>query len=159
MSTRQYQRPVPGRHPFEIVVLVALILLGVGGLLSGSARQTSSTGELLGPVWTVLWDSVLIVGSGTALVGLFLREPLSLLIERIGMYVLATACGAFGVAVIASGELAYLRTGTIFLAVAITALYRIGQLTRDIRQWPVTQDIRRTEEEILRTVQVLRDTR
>lgn len=121
-----------GRDPFELLFLVAALLVGIAGLLfdaSSPNLRSALPGSLL--MW---WQAGLISGALISLYGISYPPPVSLLIERTGLLLLAGLCGAYAVAIIVNAAEG-LATG-LFVGFAFSgaSLLRSIQITRDLKR-------------------------
>lgn len=121
------------RSPFQIVVLAACVMAGIVGLLP---HQSTSVLDTLAKGYAHGWYIGLIVGGGLALASLTLRNiALALLIERVGLALLAGLFTAFGISVYFLLGWDLVRTGGITtLAFGIAAAARVWQITHDLRK-------------------------
>jgi hypothetical protein len=117
-----------GRNPFQVWILVGTAIAGAGGLLGHAGR--SPVAQLL-PGWArTVWYAGLLVGGAGALVALRLKLPLSLLVERSALLVLAGMLSGYAIAllVLTGGDLS---PGLINLtSAAVAAWWRVWQITR-----------------------------
>lgn len=138
MSVRREPTPVKplvltsGRaNPFEVLLLVACTFTGVFGLVApGSGSRTID--QFIPHPWTVVFYAALFVSAALALAGVFLRMPLALLIERVGMAVLSSLLLVYGLAVYALHGLSVGVAGAIILSFGVAAVLRVVQISRDL---------------------------
>ncbi|RZT87443.1 hypothetical protein EV383_4367 [Pseudonocardia sediminis] len=147
-----------GRHPFEVAVLIACVVIGVFGLVGPQLRSAAidlAWGSLASAAWYAL------VG-GFALLGLWavtcprlgdsrlrqvallrvhlspLLRPISLRrslqVERVAMYGMGWPLCAFLPAALASSGPAGATAGSVFLGLAIASGVRIRQIHVDLRK-------------------------
>ena len=120
-----------GRQPFEIVILTTCIVSGLAGLLAGEPSVTLQ--RVLGDLtWT--WSLSLFLGSSISMVGVWLKSPVCLLIERIGMMWLGCIFLAYGLAIALTGEARVITSATLVLGLGIAAATRSFQISKDLRK-------------------------
>lgn len=126
-----------GRHPFEILMLVAAGLAGLAYMLGLGGRGTPEQLIPGSAVW--IWYLTLTVGSGVALIGVYLAQGSvagvfrSLFVERAGMLVLGLSCAVYELAL----TLFSTHTpGTLLIigGFATACLFRCVQTSRDLRR-------------------------
>lgn len=115
-----------GRNPFEIVLIVAGLMAGITGLLiPGAGSRTIQ--EIL-PGYTVAWNVCLVIGAGTAALSLVLKQPLTVLVERVGMIWLSALFTPYGVAVIALSASPASTGGITILGYGLACAARAWQI-------------------------------
>jgi hypothetical protein len=118
-----------GNQPFEVALLVTCVLTGVTGLLTGNAAPVLQ--QVLGDhVW--VWHAGLVVGSAVTLVAVFLRLPMTLVVERVGMIWLATLFLAYGAAILLLSTATVATAGGITLGFGLASIARVVQITNDL---------------------------
>jgi hypothetical protein len=85
------------------------------------------------PLYAWIWPIGVSIGASIGLMAIFLRLPSALLWERLGLFILATFFAGYSIAsIIALGVIGF--SGALFLLMfAIAAIFRIRQLSADIR--------------------------
>jgi hypothetical protein len=77
-----------GRNPFQLYLLAACVLSGLAGLFAPASESAVVARSL--PGWAVMaWYSALVAGATVSIVGVLTRGVGSLLIERVGLAMLA----------------------------------------------------------------------
>lgn len=121
-----------GRDPFEVLFLIACICAAITGLF----MPTSPMLHYVFGQYLSLWYGGLGVGGAISLAGVLRPRPLevsSLIVERVGLWLLAGWLLAYGVTVII--EVPNLSSGIyITTAFGISSLVRAVQITRDINR-------------------------
>lgn len=132
-----------GRNSFEIFLLASCVLSGTTSLFGDA--EPSTLQRALDAWMVVAWALLLTLGGGAGLFGIALRSASwGLLVERIGMYLLAGASLAYGIAVIVANGKAALFAGLFTIAFGLAAVARAIQITRTVRQTiQVTRTARR----------------
>lgn len=122
-----------GRQPFEVLLLVACVLTGaVGVVVPGAGSPTID--RFVPQPFTTLFYVALFGSAAVSAVGVSLRLPTSLLVERIGMVVLSALLLIYGIAVYALHGPAVGIGGVIIIAFGVAAMLRCAQITRDLRK-------------------------
>lgn len=121
---------VRSRHPFELLFLGVATAQGISGLISPEFRPGSIEGTI-GPVGTVAWYLVILLGSIAATVGIAWPERATgLILERVGLLATGLSTLFYGVvAVILLGGVAVYPALTI-CGYAVAALWRARQIRR-----------------------------
>jgi hypothetical protein len=118
--------------PFQILTVVACLISGVAGLLphepSGVIDQLASGGA-------IIWYVGLTLGAAIALGSRLFQLPVSLLVERVGLLLLAGVMLSYGVGIylLISFERARL-SGVIILAFGVACCARSWQIGRDLQR-------------------------
>lgn len=114
----------------SIFLLVLCFLSGFAQLLGKNAALT----DLL-PTWVrIMWNVVLIAGSGTCLLGiLWSRQPAGILIELAGRWMLWPPTLAYGVAVVWYNH--NWLTAVFVWGFALTCILRARFIERVIQRW------------------------
>lgn len=121
-----------GRNPVAISMFAMLMLSGIIGLVDPSKASPVLTSVMGGWVWT--WHVGLLIGSGTALVGVLILKTLTdVLVERIGVIWLATLFLAYGLIACVSGGTFTTYTGVI-LGLGLAFGARAWQITKDLQR-------------------------
>lgn len=126
-----------GRHPFEILMLVAAFIAGIAYILRLGGRGVPEQLIPGSAVWA--WYLCLAVGAGVALIGVYLPQTTivglfkSLIVERAGLLLLGASCALYELALIlfsthTPGTLAVIG------GFGLACLFRFGQAVRDIRR-------------------------
>jgi hypothetical protein len=82
--------------PFEVFLMGACVLSGAGGLVPHAPRGVI---DELAPSWALVWYLGLIVGGVLCLVAVTLKFPISTLLERVAVLMLAGLAIAYGVGI------------------------------------------------------------
>ena len=131
-------RPVyvtPGRHPFEVALLVACLVVGATLALNGLRPPTLTRG-LTEPILSV-WLILMAVGGGVGLVGVYWRGAVTdaMLIEFAGVVAVAGSCLLYVAALFALNPLGNaLGSGGLLAGIAAGAAWRAGQTVLDWRR-------------------------
>lgn len=126
------------KSPFEIFILIAIVIAGIAGLLM-PAHTSSAIAQLL-PLWGQLtWYSGLLVSGLLSVVGAFTNRLWSLYAERGGLSMLGVLCVVYTATVIAIvGPLAAFA-GVLVLGLGVACFARVHQISGDIRR--VSEDL------------------
>lgn len=126
-----------GRHPFQIVLLATCLVAGMAGLILPPAARTMSVELVFGDLAPLLYLA-LALASALSLLGAFWRGrdvrglQVGLQLERAGMPVLAGAAAGYSGAVLASAGARGLIAAVLIGGIAVAALVRTRQITRDL---------------------------
>lgn len=124
------QERLRSRHPFELFMLAASTTYSTLGLVNPEVRP-GSVQETIGPAGTVIWYIFVLVGSVTALAGIFLRDRATgLTAEQVGLLAAggATMFYAFiGIWVVGGSASA---SASVLAGFASACLWRSMQLHR-----------------------------
>jgi hypothetical protein len=127
------------RNPFEIVMILAGLLAGIAGLVvPGSGARVIYN---LLPHYAQVFNACLVLGTGTVAVSLFLRPPMTLLIERVGMIWLAGLLLPYGIAIVCAVSVGFHPLGLLILGYGLACAARVLQITRDLQRY--RQELRR----------------
>lgn len=118
------------RSPFEVLLLLALVLSGISGLIPHD--RVFSVDLLLGDVaW--LWYFGILVGGALGFVSTLLKFPFGLLIERVAMILVAGLMLAYGVGLYILIGFAAPRGGALLvLAIGAAAGVRVWQIRHEL---------------------------
>lgn len=127
-----------GRHPHEVLFLVAAVIAGIGGTLHPPAQSIAHA--LMPAGMARVWYALLIVGAVIALAGIASsgRHLGGLLVERVGMLLVGGLCCAYGGVTLVFSESAALVGGAVLLAFGLASLVRARQIRRDLQRLRVT---------------------
>ncbi len=130
-------RPVvitTGRHPFEVMVLVAAVVCGVALAVTGISTR-SLTAAMPGAI-QVAWNTMLILGGGIARLGVFstARFVVRLGIEAAGVMILGAACAMYSIALFTVSGLQAIPAGSFVTAVGLASVVRAWQIIHDIKR-------------------------
>ena len=119
------------RNPHQFFLLVLSVVAAVG-LVEG-ATGSLVLDEALDQHAVIIWGLCLLIGSVTALVGMWWpRTYVGLLIERAGLAVVATAAGLYAWLVYAAApSVAY--TAFVHIAYSLSCFWRVRQITVRLR--------------------------
>jgi len=132
-----------GRNPFEAYLLVACVLSGLAGLLTAEA-QSSIVSTL--PRWeAVAWYGGLVAGGGVCLVGVALHGLKSLLVERIGLLMLAAFAVLYSGAVLVEAGPRGTFVGLFVAAFAAACVGRFVQIGLDLKRAEAMEALRPDE--------------
>jgi hypothetical protein len=121
------------RHrPFEIAVLFAVMFSTIVNLVKGPNQTMSAFNQLI-PGYTWVWTIGVLAGASLALVAVIVKTPTCLLLERAGLCLLAALFLAYGVVSILLFGVVGFSGANLLLAFGLAAIFRIFQLTKDIR--------------------------
>lgn len=120
------------RNPFHILMLIACVLAGAGGLLNPG--RASNLIRQFFPAWQLYaWYGGILAGALIALGALFIVSVTGYYVERIGLYLLSGLCMSYS-ATIALGGGQFLALGGLsvlaFTAACIVRLVRIHSILR-----------------------------
>lgn len=122
------------RHsPFEIVVLLVSLLTGVINLAGASTSPSLTAVAGAIPFYLPVWGAGLMLGSSAALVSAFLALPTSLVLERIGLSLLATLYTSYAAAILIAAGGRGAGTALLVSCFALGSVLRIFQVNRDIK--------------------------
>lgn len=122
-----------GRNPYAIFLLAAIVLTGVSGLIS--PQHTSPVvAHLLAPWELAAWYGGLVIAGTVSLAGLFSRGLMSLLVERVGLVVLASLSAMYAVAVVAQGGATLSLAAGTAGSFALASAARVWQIGRDLKE-------------------------
>jgi hypothetical protein len=120
------------RSPFEIVLLVACIIGGIGGLINPTSTSPAVSRVL--PEWLLVsWYAALIASGACTLIGVSFRRVFGLYIERIGLTLLTGICMVYAVSVLAGGGYPFAFAAITVMSFAVACGYRLRQIQRDLR--------------------------
>jgi hypothetical protein len=127
-------RIASGRHPYEVVLMIAAPAVGFILLLSSTQPPAVDSG-MPGFVRAV-WMALLIIAGAVGLTGVFWpgRIETSLSIEAVGVLVLGSAAAMYTVAVLAVAGFNGAAAGGFTAAVAAGSWWRLGQIWRDLHR-------------------------
>lgn len=129
-----------GRNPFEAYLLAACFLVGVAGLVAPES-QSSVVTHL--PRWEVAsWYGGLVAGSGVCLAGIAMRGVKSLLVERVGLLMLAAFSVLYSVAVLAAAGARGTFVAVFIAAFAGAAVGRFVQISIDMHRAEAVEALR-----------------
>jgi uncharacterized membrane protein len=124
------------KSPFEIVVLLVLVLAGTSGLVSPDASSHAVAAIL--PIWgQYVWYSGLIAGGSVSLVGALTNRMWALFTERGGLLTLGVLCVVYTAIVIAVAGLTAAGvafSGALTLGLGVAFFIRARQITLDIKR-------------------------
>lgn len=116
-----------GRNPFEIVLIAAGLLAGLTGVFVPGAG--SPTIHTVLPGYEPLWNLGLVIGAGTAAVALVLSQPMTVLVERVGMIWLAALFVPYGAAVLILSGPVGVTGGVTIVGYGLACAARVVQIT------------------------------
>ena len=119
------------RNPHQIFLLVLSVIAAVG-LIEGVTGSQILDDALSDPAVSA-WGAFLLIGSVTGLIGMWWKRTWTgLVVERSGLFTVATAATIYSVLVIrAAPEAAY--TAFVHIAYAGSSYWRVVQITRRLR--------------------------
>lgn len=119
------------RSPFEIFILAAIIVSGVGGLVDPAAG--SRIIQAL-PHWEqITWYGGTVAAGTAAMIGATTRRLMSLFLERTALDVLAAWSIAYTGIVLVAGGAAFAYSTIVTLGAAAACVARARQVSADIR--------------------------
>ncbi len=121
-----------GRHPHEILVLVAAVAIGVQGCLF-PRDVNPAVHALLGPWGGFVFFATLSVFALVTLYGIRQGKIDGLLVERAGLAVLAVFFMAFTAAVLDYRGLSALGSASFPFCLALANIWRIRQIRTDLK--------------------------
>lgn len=118
------------RNPFEIFMLVALVLSGTLGLLPHKPTAV----DLIASTFSLVWYSGLILGGSVALLSQWAHSTFGILLERAAMWLLAGLMTAYGIGIyILLGWGVIGVGGALVLALGLACFMRGLQIRTAIR--------------------------
>lgn len=126
-NVTNYAHPLrAGRHPFQVYLLFLGLLSAVPAILTGDVSAPAVDTEVY-PAVAYAWNSILVVGSTTALVGIFWRGKRiedGLTMERIGLGLVGITAFIYGALILVTlGPLAMVGS-VIVLAYGLACIRR-----------------------------------
>jgi len=122
-----------GRNPFEVLLLCACAVAGAIGLIAPGASANAITATL--PHWEVLcWYSGLLAGGVVSLAGVFARGVTSLLVERVGIIILACLMLAYALALFTQVGIRGVLPGAVTGLFAVACAVRFVYITTDLKR-------------------------
>lgn len=120
------------RNPFHVLLLVACVLAGAGGLID-PGRGSTVIRQYFAEWQLYVWYGGVFAGAVIALGALFIGTVIGYYVERIGLYLLAGLCLSY-TAAIALGGAQFLALGGLtvlaFTTACIARLARIHSILR-----------------------------
>lgn len=121
----------PSRHPFQVWVMFACALGGLGNLITPGSDAAR---ELLHPVFVEIWAVTLLFGGLTALISLFWRDRvMGMLIERLALTAIGISCPTYALILGMAAGLSAVVGATLTASVGIAALWRVFHINRELR--------------------------
>lgn len=121
-----------GRTPFEVWLLIACVLSGVGGLANPYANR--SIGHVL-PAWELYgWYGGLALTGGVSLFGAFRRTEAGLTLERGGLIVLAVLAFVYAASLVAAGGWPLAVAAALTVSFSAACIWRAGEIARDLKR-------------------------
>jgi hypothetical protein len=121
-----------GRSPFQVLLMAACLISGVSGLLPHEQRSII---DQLADGRATAWYAGLIFGGIVVLVGLFLRLPTSLLVERVGLLLLTGLFIGYGIGIYLLLGFEQVRVGGVIIIACGAAC--------GVRTWQIGHDLSR----------------
>ncbi|MFI7073551.1 hypothetical protein [Micromonospora sediminicola] len=125
---------VSGRHPFEIAVLLAVLICGV--VLMVTDRRPASVAAAMPAGVQAAWQVGLVVAGVIGLAALAWPGslPTSMGVELVSMVALGTSTSMYAVALYVVSGMNAIAAGAFIVAVAVASWARVGQIIRDLRR-------------------------
>jgi hypothetical protein len=121
-----------GRHPLAVWFLAACVLSGISSLVIDSEPPTLQRNL---PAWVLFaWSWSLILGAGVALAGVVIRPAWGILVERLGLSVLAPAVLGYATAVVVVNGQRAVFAGAIVGSLGVACIARVVRITIDVRR-------------------------
>lgn len=121
------------RNPFHILMLIACVLAGVGGLVNPG--RASNLIRQYFPAWELyVWYGGILVGAVIALGALFMLSTVGYYVERIGLYLLSGLCMSYSVAIAVGGGQWLALGGLSVLAFTAACIVRLVQIRSILRR-------------------------
>lgn len=115
------------RNPFHILMLVACVLAGAGGLINPG--RGSVVIRQYFPTWQLyVWYGGVFAGAVIALASLLMATMLGYYVERIGLYLLAGLCLSYTVAIALGGGQFFALGGLAVLAFTTACVARLVRI-------------------------------
>jgi hypothetical protein len=121
-----------GRHPHEILVLVAAVVIGVQGVIF-PRDINPAVHDLLGAWGGSAYFAALVLFAFVTLYGIRQGKIDGLLVERAGLAVLAVFFFAFAAAVLNYRGISAIGSASFPLALAVANIWRIRQIRNDLK--------------------------
>jgi hypothetical protein len=126
-----YVHDLGRRHPFEVLLLLAGMVVGFSRVVIPSPLSVSMA---LPPTIVVVWHLLMGVGSLIGLVGIMWKDPLTgLLVERAGLWFLSAGGGAYALALFSVG-LRAVPAACFVVSFAVACLLRAIDIARVLRR-------------------------
>lgn len=121
-----------GRHPFEIYMLLLVVITSLPVFFGAAPEPGSIEAEL--PTWAVFgWQTILAVGSVTSLVGIFWRNRATgLILEQLGLAFVGVASVIYAASVWAAAGIPAGIPGGIILGFGMACLIRWRDIQKTI---------------------------
>lgn len=131
-----------GRNPFEVWLLGACIVTGAAGFLTSQAVSGAVARAL--PPWAgTLWYASLFVGASISFTGIMLRGLKSLLVERVGLLLMAGFGLVYAAAVVLSAGWSGLFVAVFVAGFAAANISRFVQIGQDLKKAVALMEERR----------------
>lgn len=127
-------RITSGRHPYEVILLIASPV--VASVLVLTNTQPAAVRVAMPVPVRAVWLALLIVAGAAGLTGVFWRGQVgaSLSIEAIGVLVLGAATSMYAVGLLAASGVRGAAAAGFVTAVAAGSWWRLAQIWRDLRK-------------------------
>ena len=131
---RQPVTVVTGRHPFEVLVMIAALTVGIA--LIAVDQPPKSVAAAMPEGLQVAWQIGLILAGMIGLAGITWlgRLGTSLAIEVVGIIILGAATSMYGLALYAVSGVQAIAAGAFVSAIAVASWWRVWQIIRDLRR-------------------------
>lgn len=121
----------PSRHPFQIWVMVALILAGLGNLLG--AGSSNSVATLLPDLFVKVWSGTMLGGGILCLAGAWWPDRITgLLLERISLTAVALVLFVYAIAVFYVAGNQALVAGIMTVAMSGASAWRCLHISQEL---------------------------
>lgn len=127
-----------GKHPHEVALLFAALLLGLAGTLFFDETASTTARALPTPFGHVMYAG-LGIGALVSLTGVFWRGLTGALVERAGLVTASTWSLGYGVVILINSGWRGLMFGGFMVAFAAASLVRVKQIGSEARQMEATR--------------------
>jgi hypothetical protein len=127
-----------GKHPHEVAMLLAGLLLGVAGAVFFDETATTTARALPYPFGHIMYAG-LGLGCAIALTGVFWHGLTGALVERAGLVSVSIWSLIYGAVVAINSGVRAVGFGGFMLAFAVASLIRVKQIGVEARQMEATR--------------------
>lgn len=121
------------RNPFHILMLIACIVAGAGGLIDPG--RASLVIRQFFPTWQLyVWHLGVFSGAVIAMSALFMTTMAAYYVERIGLYLLAGLCLSYAAAIALGGGQFLALGGLVVLAFTSACIARLVRIHAILRR-------------------------